>query len=101
VKTTAPRQYCVRPNSGLLDPKQSQTVSGIVAWVCLYLGVWLSVYSVSLLVLLVVMLQPLDITNIDKTKHKFMVQSMFPPPGEVKLEEIVSCFHCNIGWNAQ
>ncbi|XP_065913170.1 vesicle-associated membrane protein-associated protein B/C-like isoform X2 [Dysidea avara] len=62
VKTTAPRQYCVRPNSGLLEPKQSQTVS--------------------------VMLQPLDITNVDKSKHKFMVQSMYPPVGEVKLEEI-------------
>lgn len=36
------------------------------------------------------MLQPLDITNVDKSKHKFMVQSMYPPPGEVKLEEIVS-----------
>ena len=40
---------------------------------------------------IVVMLQPLDITNVDKSKHKFMVQSMYPPPGEVKLEEIVSC----------
>lgn len=37
----------------------------------------------------VVMLQPLDVNNADKSKHKFMVQSMFPPPGEVKLEEIV------------
>ena len=36
-----------------------------------------------------VMLQPFDVTNADKSKHKFMVQSMFPPPGEVKLEEIV------------
>lgn len=62
VKTTAPRQYCVRPNSGLLAPQESQTVA--------------------------VMLQPFDVTNADKSKHKFMVQSMFPPPGEVKLEEI-------------
>ena len=28
VKTTAPRQYCVRPNSGLLAPQESQTVAG-------------------------------------------------------------------------
>ena len=28
VKTTAPRQYCVRPNSGLLGPSESQIVAG-------------------------------------------------------------------------
>ena len=28
VKTTAPKRYCVRPNSGVLDPKNSVTVSG-------------------------------------------------------------------------
>ena len=28
VKTTAPKRYCVRPNSGVLDPKKSVTVSG-------------------------------------------------------------------------
>lgn len=28
VKTTAPRQYCVRPNSGILEPSASQTVAG-------------------------------------------------------------------------
>ena len=28
VKTTAPKRYCVRPNSGILDPKNSVTVSG-------------------------------------------------------------------------
>ena len=28
VKTTAPRQYCVRPNGGILESKQSQTVVG-------------------------------------------------------------------------
>ena len=38
---------------------------------------------------IIVMLQPFDVANADKSKHKFMVQSMFPPPGEVKLEEIV------------
>ena len=37
----------------------------------------------------VVMLQPFDVNAADKSKHKFMVQSLFPPPGEVKLEEIV------------
>ena len=28
VKTTAPKQYCVRPNSGVIDPSGQQTVSG-------------------------------------------------------------------------
>ena len=28
VKTTAPRQYCVRPNSGVLEPNGSQIVAG-------------------------------------------------------------------------
>lgn len=28
VKTTAPKRYCVRPNSGVLEPKQNVTVAG-------------------------------------------------------------------------
>lgn len=28
VKTTAPKQYCVRPNSGIIDPHGEQVVSG-------------------------------------------------------------------------
>ena len=36
-----------------------------------------------------VMLQPIDVNTADKSKHKFMVQSLVPPPGDVKLEEIV------------
>ena len=28
VKTTAPKQYCVRPNSGVLDPHCVQDISG-------------------------------------------------------------------------
>lgn len=36
-----------------------------------------------------VMLQPFDVNTADKSKHKFMVQSLVPPPGDVKLEEIV------------
>lgn len=28
VKTTAPKQYCVRPNSGLLGPKETAVISG-------------------------------------------------------------------------
>lgn len=54
VKTTAPKQYCVRPNSGVLEPSKAQTIA--------------------------VMLQPsTDLSSVDKSKHKFMVQSMFAP----------------------
>lgn len=54
VKTTAPKQYCVRPNSGVLEPDKDQTIA--------------------------VMLQPsMDLSSVDKSKHKFMVQSMFAP----------------------
>nr|XP_054306325.1 vesicle-associated membrane protein-associated protein A-like [Pongo pygmaeus] len=48
VKTTAPHRYCVRPNSGIIDPGSTVTVS--------------------------VMLQPFDYDRNEKSKHKFMVQ---------------------------
>ncbi|XP_062843492.1 VAMP (vesicle-associated membrane protein)-associated protein A, like [Trichomycterus rosablanca] len=53
VKTTAPRRYCVRPNSGSIDPGASLTIS--------------------------VMLQPFDYDPNEKSKHKFMVQTIFAP----------------------
>ncbi|EDV29762.1 uncharacterized protein TRIADDRAFT_52486 [Trichoplax adhaerens] len=54
VKTTVPKHYCVRPNNGIIDPQDSLVVS--------------------------IMLQPLAHDPSDKTtKHKFMVQSVYPP----------------------
>ncbi|TSP09123.1 Vesicle-associated membrane protein-associated protein A [Bagarius yarrelli] len=53
VKTTAPRRYCVRPNSGTIDPGASINIS--------------------------VMLQPFDYDPNEKSKHKFMVQTIFAP----------------------
>ncbi|KAJ8367551.1 hypothetical protein AAFF_G00314820 [Aldrovandia affinis] len=53
VKTTAPRRYCVRPNSGVIDSGTSLSVS--------------------------VMLQPFDYDPNEKSKHKFMVQSLLAP----------------------
>lgn len=61
VKTTAPKQYCVRPNSGVLDPHQETVVA--------------------------VMLQPCDPSTTDKGKHKFMVQSMCAPP-DFSMEQL-------------
>jgi len=62
VKTTAPKQYCVRPNSGLIPPKGVVNVA--------------------------VMLQPFDFTAEEKSKHKFMIQSAFVPEGESSLDSI-------------
>ncbi|GAA6236065.1 vesicle-associated membrane protein-associated protein A isoform X2 [Lates japonicus] len=54
VKTTAPRRYCVRPNSGVIDAGAAVNIS--------------------------VMLQPFDYDPNEKSKHKFMVQTIFAPP---------------------
>uniref|UniRef100_A0A8C7RR51 VAMP (vesicle-associated membrane protein)-associated protein B and C n=1 Tax=Oncorhynchus mykiss TaxID=8022 RepID=A0A8C7RR51_ONCMY len=62
VKTTAPRRYCVRPNSGVLDAGTSINVS--------------------------VMLQPFDYDPNEKSKHKFMVQSMLAPPEMTDMEGV-------------
>lgn len=53
VKTTAPRRYCVRPNSGAIEAGGSINIS--------------------------VMLQPFDYDPNEKNKHKFMVQTIFAP----------------------
>ncbi|XP_058617603.1 VAMP (vesicle-associated membrane protein)-associated protein A, like isoform X1 [Onychostoma macrolepis] len=60
VKTTAPRRYCVRPNSGIIDPGATLIIS--------------------------VMLQPFDYDPNEKSKHKFMVQTIFAPPGATDTE---------------
>lgn len=62
VKTTAPKRYCVRPNSGFVEPH------GVVE--------------------VAVMLQPFDYDPKEKSKHKFMVQTMFAPEGEVDHETV-------------
>ncbi|XP_037629072.1 vesicle-associated membrane protein-associated protein B-like isoform X2 [Sebastes umbrosus] len=62
VKTTAPRRYCVRPNSGIIDAGNSVNVS--------------------------VMLQPFDYDPNEKSKHKFMVQSMLAPYDMTDMEGV-------------
>lgn len=61
VKTTAPKRYCVRPNSGLIEPDSTVVVS--------------------------VMLQPFDFDHNEKNKHKFMVQTMFAPDGQIDNQD--------------
>uniref|UniRef100_A0A8B9HF17 VAMP (vesicle-associated membrane protein)-associated protein A, like n=1 Tax=Astyanax mexicanus TaxID=7994 RepID=A0A8B9HF17_ASTMX len=63
VKTTAPRRYCVRPNSGAIDPGASIIIS--------------------------VMLQPFDYDPNEKSKHKFMVQTIFAPAAVADTESMV------------
>ncbi|XP_057673896.1 vesicle-associated membrane protein-associated protein B-like isoform X2 [Corythoichthys intestinalis] len=62
VKTTAPRRYCVRPNSGIIDAGTSINVS--------------------------VMLQPFDYDPNEKSKHKFMVLSMLAPYDMTDMESV-------------
>ncbi|EJW86245.1 hypothetical protein WUBG_02842 [Wuchereria bancrofti] len=65
VKTTAPKQYCVRPNSGVLSPGETCNVA--------------------------VMLQPFDASSnveMEHTKHKFLIQSVYAPPGNLSLGNI-------------
>ncbi|ELT92113.1 hypothetical protein CAPTEDRAFT_199984 [Capitella teleta] len=53
VKTTAPKRYCVRPNSGIIEPGGKVAVS--------------------------LMLQPFTYDPKEKNKHKFMVLTMVAP----------------------
>lgn len=60
IKTTAPKKYCVRPNSGVLDSKSVMEIA-----ICL---------------------QPFIFDPAEKNKHKFMVQTVFAPDGDINLE---------------
>lgn len=62
IKTTAPKRYCVKPNSGVIDPSETVQIA--------------------------VSLQPFDFDPTDKNRHKFMVQSMYAPPGEINQESL-------------
>lgn len=62
IKTTAPKKYCVRPNCGVVDPKSSVEIA-----ICL---------------------QPFVFDPNEKNKHKFMVQSMVVPEGEINIDQL-------------
>jgi hypothetical protein len=59
IKTTAPKRYCVKPNSGVLDQGQSMKVN--------------------------VLLQPFNYDPSEKNKHKFMVQYLYLNDAEMQL----------------
>jgi len=63
VKTTAPKYYCVRPNSGIMKPNETAVIS--------------------------VMLQPVDQASTlesERTKHKFMIQTAFANSADTPVE---------------
>jgi len=62
IKTTAPKRYCVKPNSGVVDPNNEVQIA--------------------------VSLQPFEFDPNEKNKHKFMVQSMFAPDGEINQDTL-------------
>lgn len=62
IKTTAPKKYCVRPNCGILEPKSTIEIA--------------------------IILQPFIFDAAEKNKHKFMVQSMIMPEGDVSVDQL-------------
>lgn len=62
IKTTAPKKYCVRPNCGVLEPKDTIEIT--------------------------IVLQPFIFEAAEKNKHKFMVQSMIMPEGDIHVEGV-------------
>lgn len=65
VKTTAPKRYCVKPTTGVIDPKGAVTI--------------------------LVTLQPFDPNDPnEKGKHKFQVLSVLAPEADFNIETLVS-----------
>ncbi|CRK87436.1 CLUMA_CG001237, isoform A [Clunio marinus] len=62
IKTTAPKKYCVRPNCGAIDPGQTVDIA-----ICL---------------------QPFVFDPNEKNRHKFMVQSLMAPDGEINVDQL-------------
>ena len=68
IKTTAPKRYCVKPNSGFLDPRALANIQGTRTRRRLARSTFVFAHCL-------VMLQPQATgQQDDRTKHKFMVQ---------------------------
>jgi hypothetical protein len=61
IKTTAPKRYCVRPNAGTLEPKNSINIA--------------------------VVFQPCELEPT-ANKHKFMVQALYAPDGDFNMDAL-------------
>ncbi|XP_028138738.1 vesicle-associated membrane protein-associated protein B/C [Diabrotica virgifera virgifera] len=64
IKTTAPKKYCVRPNSGILEPNSHTEIS------------------------IFFQPQPLLFDTAEKNKHKFMVQTAFAPESDFNMDQL-------------
>ncbi|XP_035433636.1 vesicle-associated membrane protein/synaptobrevin-binding protein isoform X1 [Spodoptera frugiperda] len=62
IKTTAPKKYCVRPNSGVLEPNSKVEIA--------------------------ITPQPVYVDPNEKHKHKFMVQSVVAPEGKTNIDQV-------------
>ncbi|KAL0852154.1 hypothetical protein ABMA28_000389 [Loxostege sticticalis] len=62
IKTTAPKKYCVRPNSGVLEPNSKVEIA--------------------------ITPQPVYVDPNEKHKHKFMVQSVIAPEGKTNIDQV-------------
>ncbi|CAH0578131.1 unnamed protein product [Chrysodeixis includens] len=62
IKTTAPKKYCVRPNSGVLEPYSKVEIA--------------------------ITPQPVYVDPNEKHKHKFMVQSVIAPEGKINIDQV-------------
>ncbi|XP_072930990.1 uncharacterized protein Vap33 isoform X1 [Epargyreus clarus] len=62
IKTTAPKKYCVRPNSGVLEPNCKVDIA--------------------------ITPQPVYVDSNEKHKHKFMVQSVIAPAGKTNIDQV-------------
>ena len=82
IKTTAPKKYCVRPNCGTIDPKSSVEIASKLFIICFAFNVFVTFYS------FLVCLQPFIFDPNEKNKHKFMVQSLVAPEGEINPEQL-------------
>ncbi|GBP96147.1 hypothetical protein EVAR_26077_1 [Eumeta japonica] len=61
IKTTAPKKYCVRPNSGVLEPNSKVEIA---------------------------ITPPAYVEPNDTLKHKFMVQSVVAPEGKTNIDQV-------------
>lgn len=84
IKTTAPKKYCVRPNCGELEAKGVIEVASKFSFSISLIFIYLTHFFPP------VCLQPFIFDPNEKNKHKFMVQSLVAPEGDINIEQLVS-----------
>lgn len=97
IKTTAPKRYCVRPNSGVLEAHSSLEVSSKSLLIIIYsqpiaLQLALIEFIAPNIYIISVCLQPFEFDPNEKHRHKFMVQSVVAPDGDYNVDALVRNF---------